>query len=67
MHFVVVLQQEHVFFILVPMSRNTPELCVEQIRSDDFRVSTDSVLSAQGIHEFVVDVSTVGVEEGATG
>jgi len=35
MLFIVILQQEHVLFILVPMSRDTPELGIEEIRGDD--------------------------------
>jgi hypothetical protein len=66
MFFVIVFQQEHILFILVPMARDTPELRIEEVWCDDFTVASDSVLSTQSLDELIVDVSTVRIEESAT-
>lgn len=65
-YFVVILNQEHVFLVFSPMTRDFPELSIEEIGCDNLRVSSNAVLLAESLYELVVDVSTIWVEECAT-
>lgn len=42
--FIIILEKEHIFFILVPMTRDFPKLGIEEVRSNNLRVSSNFVL-----------------------
>jgi len=64
--FVVILNQEHVFLVFSPMTRDFPKLSIKEIGCDNFRVSSNAVLLTESFYELIVDVSTIWVEECAT-
>jgi hypothetical protein len=66
MLFVVILNQEHVFLVFSPMTRDFPELSIEEIGCDNFSVSSYAVLLTESLYELIVDVSPIWVEECAT-
>ncbi len=48
------------------MSTSLPEFEVIHVRSDNFLVTSHSVLLSNHKHEFVVNMGALGLEEGAT-
>ncbi len=62
---VVTLEQKHSISVVLVMSTSLPKFKVIHVRSDNFLVTSHSVLLSNHKHQFVVDMGALGLEEGA--
>lgn len=62
---IVTLEQKHRISVVLVMSTSLPKFEVIHVRSDNFLVTSHSVLLSNHKHEFVVNVGALGLEEGA--
>lgn len=60
------LEKEKVVFIVFVMSRSFPKFKIENVRRDDFLISSNTILIFNHVNKLVVDYSSHRVLEGTT-
>ena len=61
------LEGEHIVLVVQSVTGLVPEIEIENVRCDDFVVSTNPVLVLDKVHELVVNTSSVGKPKGGSG
>jgi hypothetical protein len=60
------LKHKHILLVGGVMAGGLPKFQIENVRGQNFIVSSHTVLLANHIHKFVIDLGSMGVKESTT-